>query len=468
MRNSLTKSIIIVLFSVVLAGCGSREPLTEDISAEITMQGVEVDISEDVAVGTLLSRTITINNITVPLTDVAIVLTGTGSEDFNVTLESAGVANTYIGKVVLLHSLEGKGGAFYELNATATADTQSIGPVLVKIHIIDVPKQTIVEMCDDVNGSEPWITDGTALGTKPLANLNPEGSSRLYSVPVRVGSMLYFLLDDGISGTNLWQSDGTTAGTEKVKDFDTTSINERANDLILLGETLFFSVSGHQLWRSDGSEAGTQMIKDINASEISHFTSYHDKLYFIKIDRAESIGLATKTRIAPILGAAALWESDGIAEGTKLVMTLPEGLNKPRGLSVVGDTLYMAIPDYGENALEIKKIDMTQASLSLEDDDTLDNTGLRWMGVYKDKLHLVTFHSGIWVKEAGTYTKLPLDIDFDVGNIQVFNGLFLFNSFRSGEVEDTNRYMQLWDSDTTEEGSHIIKENPCTMESESM
>ncbi len=451
MRNTMMKSIMIVLFSIFLTACGSKEPLSEDVSVEITMQGVEADINEDVDIGTLLSRTLLLNNVTVPITDVTIALSGVGSEDFNVTLEAGATVNSYIGKVALLNTLDGKGGTTYELNATATVNGQSVEPVPIMIHIIDIPKQALVMLCDEVNGTEPWITDGTTEGTRVLANLNPEGNSLFYSAPVKIDDIFYVSLDDGTHGATLWKSDGSGEGTTLVKDINDTGTNDQVRNLTVAGETLFFSAYGKTLYKSDGSRENTHMIKEIKASEISFFTSYHDKVYFLALDGD--------------YGSAELWESNGTSAGTQFVVEIPDITDKPRGLTVIGDTLYVGIPNNTTKTILIKKADMTSIPLSFEDDETLTNAGLRWMGVYRDKLHLITidlvsFHSGIWKKEADSYTKLPLDIDFDFGDIQVFDNLFLFDTFRMDE-DSEGRYMQLWKSDTTEDGSEMIKETLC-------
>ncbi len=472
MRNTFMESIIIILFSIFLTACGSKEPLAEGVSAQITMQGVEADISEDVAVGTLLSKSISINNVTVPIADVAISLTGVGSEDFNVTLEVGDVANSYIGKVALLHSLEGKGGTFYELNATVTANGESVGPVGVKIHIIDIPKRTIVQMCDETNGTEPWITDGTAEGTKPLRDITLDGDSIMREPAVKLGDKFYFSLDDNVHGSTLWESDGTTEGTGLFKDINETGINDSVVNLTIVGERFFFSAFNSDLYISDGTKTGTVFIKKIPSEGINSFATYANKLFFLAYE-----GEHAHTE---------LWESDGTAEGTKFLHGVDDvSTFNPDKLTFINDTLYLAYPIIEAVGLEmipdskisrlsslgggiiIKKADMTAETFTLEEDYTFTNSGIRWMGDYKGKLTLITisfsdYHSAIWLKEGVDYRKLPLDIDFDFGNIQVFDGLFLFDTLRAATEEETlGYYRQLWKSDTTEEGSSMIMESKC-------
>lgn len=441
----MIKSIMIILFSIFLTACGSKEPLTEDVSAEITMQGVEADINEDVDIGTLLSRTILLNDVMVPITDVTITLTGAGSEDFNVTLEAGTTANSYIGKVALLNSLDGKGGTTYELNATATANGQSVGPVAVKVHIINIPDEAIVSMCDETHGFEPWITDGTVEGTRLLKDVKEDGGSTFYSAPAKMGDKFYMSLD-GI----LWESNGTTEGTILLKDIN-TSDDERIENLLSIEDTLYFSVYEDQLYKSDGTEENTLLIKDINTSEIGSFAMYQNKLYFFAIDRED--------------GAASLWESNGTVDGTKLVKTIPDISGTPKGLTFIGDTLYFAISSEGSmsSSLEIWKSTGTPSSeMFFEVDNSIANSALRWMGKRNNQLHFliisfgeITIHS-LWKKDADDYSKLR-DIDFELGHIQIFKDLFLFLAMQGEGI------MELWLSDgsDSEEGSKILKSSLC-------
>jgi ELWxxDGT repeat protein len=455
MKNRLVESIMIVLFLTLLAGCGSKEPLNEDIAVEVSMQGIDADINENVAVGTLLSKSITLNNVTTPISDVQILLSGEGSEDFNVSVEAGSSANSYLGKVALLHSLEGKGGTLYDLNATLLADGERFGPVAVKIHVLDVREWTIVSFCDEMNGTEAWISDGTSRGTKPLANFNPEGNSRLTTTAVTFGDKVYFAMDiaDG-NGTTLWESNGTKEGTKMLLDINNSHDSDTIDELIKVNDKLFFSANDKEIWVSDGTKEATTMLKDINASRIYALSSYHDKLYFIAI---EAVGT-----YKPI----SLWESDGTAVGTKMTAVLNDISEKPEMISFMNDTLYLAVKE--SQILKIKKANMQQSPLSFTDDESIANSGIWWMGVYHDNLHLITYddttsHSAIWKKESGNFTKLPLDIDFYFEKIQLFDGKFLFSASQAEESEVSQMKRQLWKSDTTEEGSSLIKEAICPL-----
>jgi len=111
--------------------------------------------------------------------------------------------------------------------------------------------------------------------SKLVADIHP-GSA--WSVPRylwALGKHLVFSADDGASGIELWRSDGTAAGTRRIADIhpgqkgdDTTPpADSFPNNFRVLRGTLFFSANdgyGYELLSSDGTTAGTCRIADIN------------------------------------------------------------------------------------------------------------------------------------------------------------------------------------------------------------
>src|SRR5262249_45341740 len=65
---------------------------------------------------------------------------------------------------------------------------------------------------DGVHGNEPWVTDGTAAGTKLLADLEIDLARTLSSQAQFVADLFgtaLFMADDGVHGIELWKTDGT-------------------------------------------------------------------------------------------------------------------------------------------------------------------------------------------------------------------------------------------------------------------
>lgn len=70
------------------------------------------------------------------------------------------------------------------------------------------------------NGAEPWITDGTADGTRLLADLVPGPGWSEPTNFTRVGDLVYFLANDGENNVDVWRTDGTAPGTRRVTSLD--------------------------------------------------------------------------------------------------------------------------------------------------------------------------------------------------------------------------------------------------------
>lgn len=71
--------------------------------------------------------------------------------------------------------------------------------------------------CQPATGCEPWVTDGTAAGTLPLADIRTgaDDSNPDY-LGHATGGIVLFSAEDGVTGRELWRTDGTPAGTEMV------------------------------------------------------------------------------------------------------------------------------------------------------------------------------------------------------------------------------------------------------------
>ncbi len=176
---------------------------------------------------------------------------------------------------------------------------------------------------DDTHGRELWRTDGTADGTRLVADLRPGGSDSEPSRVVEVGRRAFFTADDGTHGRELWRSDGTARGTLRVTDIlpgpgAGTSPFYGRSDALAADNTLYFTaddgVHGKELWQSNGTAAGTAMIADIHPGPGGSNPSLIGRV-------AAGLLLAADH---PELGRE-LWLSDGTAAGTRLVVDFAPG-----------------------------------------------------------------------------------------------------------------------------------------------
>lgn len=90
---------------------------------------------------------------------------------------------------------------------------------------------------------------------------------------VVAGGKLYFTAKTDANGDELWFSDGTLAGTKMVKDINAGSGSASPRFLVEMGGKVYFQAddgtNGVELWVSDGTAAGTTMIKDVYAGSNS-------------------------------------------------------------------------------------------------------------------------------------------------------------------------------------------------------
>jgi ELWxxDGT repeat protein len=84
---------------------------------------------------------------------------------------------------------------------------------------------------DGIHGAEIWSSDGTEPGTKLLKDINPSKAGYA-SAPIKSllvsGNYLYFFANDSVHGYEPWLTDGTAQGTRIVKD-----INQYKEDINL-------------------------------------------------------------------------------------------------------------------------------------------------------------------------------------------------------------------------------------------
>lgn len=153
---------------------------------------------------------------------------------------------------------------------------------------------------DGAHGWELWATDGTAPGTGLIADIFPGRGSSLPSGIydqgwfVAAGPLVYFPANDGQTGKELWATDGTAAGTRLVADLLTGPGGALPRPLAAVAGRLVLDAydpdHGAELWVSDGTAAGTRRVTDLApGAESSHPGSpvaAGDRLFFSADDGA--------------------------------------------------------------------------------------------------------------------------------------------------------------------------------------
>jgi ELWxxDGT repeat protein len=223
---------------------------------------------------------------------------------------------------------------------------------------------------DLVHGRELFASDGTAEGTRLVADINPGTAPNTITDPlgvppnvglgsqprdlVALGSRALFVADDGSSGSQLWITDGTWRGTRRVTRLQAGQDGSSPHDLVAWRGAIYFIArlgDGEGLWRSDGTAAGTVLVSDLvlagSATRATRLTAAEHRLFFAGFNEA------TGTE---------LWTSAGTAGTTGLVTDLRPGVRgaMPQGFAVVRDVLLFAADD-GVAGMELWRSDGTAA-----------------------------------------------------------------------------------------------------------
>jgi ELWxxDGT repeat protein len=193
---------------------------------------------------------------------------------------------------------------------------------------------------DSDHGAELWSTNGTAAGTRLVADIAPGATGSAIGPLTVAGRRIFFTADDGVHGNQLWATDGTAAGTHRITDIIPGAAGSAIGALTVVDKRVFFAagdgVHGRELWVSDGTAGGTRMVADVNpgagSSLPAGLTAVDGRLLFSADDGVHGV--------EP-------WVSDGTAKGTRMVQDIAPGPlpSSPGRFLVSGGFVYFSATD---------------------------------------------------------------------------------------------------------------------------
>ncbi len=225
------------------------------------------------------------------------------------------------------------------------------------------------------SGTTPqlWTTDGT---TRTLIG-SISGGGSISDFSQQLGGRLYFAANDGINGTELWVTDGTAAGTHLFLDLVTGAGSSNPSNLTVAGGDLYFSAttaSGTELYGTDGSSSWFWDINPGTASSLpNNLVAVGNTLYFtandgvhgtelwkangrqddLVVDLRPGSASSTPTNLTNVNGvlyfeafdgtSEGLYRSDGTAAGTVEIAT---GVDPSAGIGFGTDSLPAAHDDF--------------------------------------------------------------------------------------------------------------------------
>lgn len=218
---------------------------------------------------------------------------------------------------------------------------------------------------DTTRGSEVWVTDGTAAGTRFTRDINPgqTGSLTPPSSPIvqgivnaraaEVGGAAVFAAATATEGWEIWRSDGTEAGTVPLFVGFAGTTSSTLGWMTKLGNKALYAASatgqGNELWVTEGTTATTALLKDIasgsGSSTPQNLTAWNNKVYFS----------ATTTATG-----RELYSSDGTTAGTGLLADLRAGGSSSPSLLTATDTYLFFAAETTEFGRELYRTDGTE------------------------------------------------------------------------------------------------------------
>ena len=197
------------------------------------------------------------------------------------------------------------------------------------------------------SGDELWSTNGTAAGTRLVADIEPGPEGSVPRELTVAGPRVFLQAYDHVHGTELWMSDGTRRGTRLVRDIQSaaTSRDGEAGSwptaLTAVGRSVVFLVrqtaSYVRLWRSDGTRAGTYELLYRNSclgwgSELAATARSH-VLFAYRTQRH----------------GCELWSTDGTRQGTHIVANINPGPHDshPQAFLRIADRVYFSAAGAG-------------------------------------------------------------------------------------------------------------------------
>lgn len=325
---------------------------------------------------------------------------------------------------------------------------------------------------DGIHGRELWRSDGTEAGTTMVADIQPGSENTFISRADFLTSFngkLVFAADDGIHGRELWITDGTTNGTTLVKDIVPGAETSYINQLVVAGNVLFFvaedGIHGAELWKSDGTAAGTILVKDITLNDNGHFYA--------------PSGLANVNGTLFFSGnfgtiAGQLWKSNGTEVGTTLVKQIHSYAPSHLGQYTVANGIIFFTARDAEHGQELWKTDGTPNGTMIVKDINPISSGpfpgdphSSWptgLISYQGLLYFFADSNGsyaaLWQSD-GTSAGTVLVKDISAGNNSYPSSPVISNDqlFFSDDTASLGR--EPWISDGTTNGTMLLKDiNP--------
>lgn len=280
----------------------------------------------------------------------------------------------------------------------------------------------------------------------------PNDNSGIVSM-VAFQGRLFFGANDGVHGCELWVSDGTNAGTYMVKDIAAGPYRSLPNTFAVLGNKLLFQADDRigstlDVYATDGTTAGTVRVADLAPGVLDPET-YCSYFFFDMVASGGKVFYVGETGSSP--PHQSLYVTDGTPGGTHEVG--PDN-SWPSQLTDVNGTLFFEAGSPSGDALW-KSNGTNQGTVMVYANNPLWLTNVNGLVFYNGSDNSPNNDRELWVSDGtGAGTHLVKDILINgqswpdcLANV---NGRLYFRAFEFDHGEE------LWTSDGTEEGTVLV------------
>lgn len=274
------------------------------------------------------------------VTDGTVAGTHSISTSINITRDGSGTPGALLNDKAIFAGFSSSAPYGYGLvvsNGTSAGTTLFLVPGITKASNLVAVNDVVYFVGTDTGGDvELWKTNGTAVGTSRVKDIQMGSGSSNPRHLTRVDDRLFFVASELGSGDEIWVSDGTAAGTNLVKDIRPGAFGSSPTNLTALNGVLYFTANdgtnGTELWRSDGTGAGTTLA-------LGDFVPGSNGAFTYSYNTVQAFNQKLALVLAPGSGSSPTvpYVSDGTLGGTNLVDTtnvvavFESGLNAANG-----------------------------------------------------------------------------------------------------------------------------------------
>jgi len=312
-------------------------------------------------------------------------------------------------------------------------------------------------------GLELYVSDGTAVGTTFLKDINPGSSDAEIKRLFATKDYVFFFANDGTHGTEVWRTDGTPDGTILVKDLAVGSADGvypyNFNKTGFATDSLFYFISGsisRALHKTNGTPGNMELVR--NSGDLKDILGVHaGNVYFTEYYYSGNY-------------VSSLWKTNGSASGTQKVKQVNVTFSGIFDYFVsMGNNLFLVLstPDAGA---ELWKSDGTDAGTERVKDiapGAADGINTSWTNLYvwNNELYFVAYPGPtaqeLWKSdgtEAGTVKvkSLPARYEFLAAGVGRLEMLGLNNRLLFTAYNDTNGNRDFWATDGTDAGTTLL------------